>query len=140
MTRLFVFVVLLFAAAIFVACGSGAITSTGKTIKAGPAGNNITATISNATGVLKKGKQDITLTFTDASGKAVEVGAASLNFFMPAMGSMSAMNNAATLKTSGTPGIYTCTVDIETTGEWQAQITYEGPAGNGKTSLPVTAQ
>lgn len=140
MTRLFTFFVLLVGAAVLAACGSGAGTSGGKTIKSGPAGNNLTATISNSSGVLKKGKQDFTLTFTDASGKPVDVGAASLNFFMPAMGSMSAMNIPATIKTTGTPGVYSCTADVEVSGEWQAQITYEGPAGNGKATLPITAQ
>ncbi len=121
-------------------CSSGSGGTTGKAIKSGPAGNNLTATISNASGVLKKGKQDFTLSFTDSSGKSVDVGAASVNFFMPAMGSMSAMNNPATLKTTGTPGVYSCTTDIEMAGEWQAQIAYEGPAGNGKATLPITAQ
>jgi hypothetical protein len=30
-------------------------------------------------------------------------------------------------------------VKIEMPGEWQAQISYEGAAGNGKTSFPVSA-
>jgi hypothetical protein len=59
---------------------------------------------------------------------------------MPAMGSMSAMNNPATLTTTGTPGVYKGSVDIEMTGEWQAQVAFEGPAGKGKATLPVTAQ
>lgn len=122
------------------ACGSGAgPASTGKTIKSGPVGN-LTVTISNGEGVLKKGKQDLTVTFADSSAKPVDVGAASVNFFMPAMGSMSAMNNPATLSTTGTPGVYKADVNIEMTGEWQAQVTFEGPAGKGKGSIPITAQ
>lgn len=124
------------------ACSSGGGTgaNAGKTIKSGPAGNNLTATLSNADGVLRKGKQDFTLTFTDASGKTVDVGAVALNFFMPAMGSMAAMNNPATFTTTSTPGVYQGKTDLEMSGEWQAQITYEGPAGNGKANLPITAQ
>lgn len=125
------------------ACGSGGGTATGgegKAIKSGPAGNNLTATLSNADGVLRKGKQTVTLKFADASGKPVDVGAASLNFYMPAMGTMAVMNNAATLTTTGTPGVYSGSVDLEMSGEWQAQITYQGPAGTGKANLPVTAQ
>ena len=125
-------------AVIAAACGSGAGTA-GQTIKSGPAGN-LTVTISDPDGVLKKGKQELTLTFADSSGKPVDVGSASLNFYMPAMGSMSAMNNPATLTTTGVPGVYKAAVDIEMAGEWQAQITYEGPAGKGKATLPVTAQ
>ena len=128
-------------AVFLLACGASSnSTDPAKTIKAGPASNNLTATLSNADGVLRKGKQDFTLTFADASGKTVDVGSASLNFFMPAMGSMSAMNNPATFTTTGTPGVYAGKVNLEMSGEWQAQIAYEGPAGTGRANLPITAQ
>ena len=123
------------------ACGSGSgEAAAGKTIATGPAGNNLTATVANAGGALKKGGQEFTLTFADASGKPVDVGTAALNLHMPAMGSMSAMNNTATLTTTGTAGVYKGKVDIEMVGEWQAQITYEGPAGKGSFMLPITAR
>ncbi len=111
----------------------------GKVIKSGPI-NNLTVSVSSETGKVKNGEQELMLAFTDASVKAVDVGAASLNFYMPAMGSMGAMNNAAALTTTGTPGVYRAKVKIEMTGGWEMQIAYEGPAGKGKTSIPVTAQ
>lgn len=124
------------------ACGSAGTgdAAAGKTIKSGPAGNNLTATLASKDGVLRKGKQDFTLTFTDASGKPVDVGSVALNFHMPAMGTMAVMNNPATFTTSATPGVYNGKTDLEMSGEWQAQITYEGPAGKGKANLPITAQ
>ena len=126
------------------ACGSGGQSTgenpvQGKVIKSGPI-NNLTVSVSSETGKVKNGEQELMLAFTDASGKAVDVGAASLNFYMPAMGSMGAMNNAAALTTTGTPGVYRAKVKIEMTGGWEMQIAYEGPAGKGKTSRPVTAQ
>lgn len=132
----------LFAIALFAAaCGSGSNGSTpGKTIKSVSAGNNLTATIANDEGVLKKGAEEFTLTFTDASGKPVDVGAVSYNNYMPAMGTMPVMNNTATLSATDTPGVYRGKIDIEMAGEWQAQIAYEGPAGKGKFTLPVTVQ
>ena len=135
----FIFLAFSIAAA---ACGSGSSdpAATGKVIKSGPAGNNLTVSLANTDGVLRDGKQEFTLTFADASGKPVDVGAASLNFFMPAMGTMAAMNNAATLTTTSTPGVYKAAANIEHAGEWQAQIGYEGPAGKGKANLAVTAQ
>ncbi|HTH51596.1 MAG TPA: FixH family protein [Pyrinomonadaceae bacterium] len=134
-------ITVIFLAALAAACGSGTSTAnSGKAIKSGPAGNNLTVTLSNADGVLKKGKQTFTLTFADGSGKAVDVGSASLNFFMPAMGSMSAMNNPAALTTTSTPGVYSATADIEMSGEWQAQIKYDGPVGKGNANLAITAQ
>ena len=132
----------LFVSMIFVAaCSSGSTNvPTGKTIATGPAGNNLTATIANADGSFKKGQQEFTLTFTDASGKPVDVGAVGFTNHMAGMGSMAAMNNAATLTTTSTPGVYKGKIDIEMAGEWQAQITYEGPAGKGSFSLPIVAK
>lgn len=124
----------------FSCSSAGNSASTGKPIKAGPAGNGLTVTVSSADGVLRKGEQNFTITFAEASGKPVDVGAAALNFFMPSMGSMSAMNNPATLTTTNTPGVYSGKADVEMAGEWQAQISYEGPAGKGKAVLPITAQ
>jgi len=112
----------------------------GKVIKAGPAGNNLTATLSNTDGALKRGQQEFFLAFTDSSGKPVDVGSVALNYRMAAMGSMAEMNNGATFTTSGTPGVYKGKVNIEMAGEWQAQITYEGPAGKGSFSIPVSAK
>lgn len=119
--------------------GSGS-ASAGKTIASGPAGNNLTATLSNADGTLKKGNQEFTLTFTDAAGKTVDVGSVALNYRMAAMGSMSEMNSGATFTTTGTPGVYKGKADIEMGGEWKAMITYEGPAGKGAFSIPVVAK
>lgn len=130
------------------ACSSGTKPTAenpvqGKVIASGPIGNNLMVTLSNDTGKLKNGEQEIMLAFTDMSGKAVDVGmvkAAALNFAMPAMGSMGAMNDAASFTTTSIPGVYKGKVKIEMPGEWQAQISYEGDKGNGKTSFAVTAQ
>ena len=102
--------------------------------------NNLKATVSNSTGQLKSGDQELTLAFTDSAGKPVDVGAVSLNFHMPAMGSMAAMNNAVTFTTTGTPGVYNGKVNIEMVGEWIGQLAYEGPAGKGKGTFSVTAR
>ena len=129
------------------ACGSGSQpTATnpiqGNVITSGPIGKDLKVTLSNDTGKLKTGEQEIMLAFTDNSGKPVDVGmvtAAALNFQMPAMGSMAQMNDAASFTTTSLPGVYKGKVKIEVPGEWQAQITYEGSNGNGKTVIPVTA-
>jgi len=114
--------------------------STGKVIKSAPVGNNLTVEISNEDGVLKQGDHEFTLAFKDSSGKYVDVGSVALTFHMPSMGSMAVMNDQATFTTTDTPGVYRGHANIEMSGEWQAQIAYEGPAGKGKTSFPVTAQ
>lgn len=122
------------------ACGSNSSPDTGKVIKSSPVGNNLTVTLSNSNGVLRSGDNEFVVSFKDASGNTVEVGAVGLNFYMPAMGTMPAMNDAASFTTAGTPGVYQGKVKLESAGDWQAQVSYEGPAGRGKTSFAVTAQ
>ena len=128
-------------AAILIAagCKSGKMADAGKTIKSAQAGS-LTVTLSSSTGELKNGDNDLMLTFADASGKLVDVGAASLNFHMPAMGAMAVMNDQAALTTTNTPGMYHAKVTLEVGGTWEAQVKYQGPQGTGQTSMTVTAK
>jgi len=114
--------------------------STGKVIKSAPAGNGLTLSLATSDGVLRHGNSQFTLTFADASGKPVDVGAVALTFHMPRMGTMAEMNDQATFTTTATPGVYHGKAQIEVAGEWQAKITYEGPAGRGQANFPITAQ
>ena len=133
-------VIALVLSAALIACGPKAnqTFSTGKAIKSVPVGN-LTATLSSESGALNHGDQEVMLSFTDVAGKPVDVGAASLNFHMPQMGTMQEMNDATSLTTTTTPGIYRGKVNIEVPGEWQAQVAYEGPAGKGKATFSVNA-
>jgi hypothetical protein len=137
MKKLIFFIAIISISIFNFACGSG--TNAGKTVKTGSV-NNLTVTLATADGTIKNGANDFTLAFTDASGKAVDVGAASVNFYMPAMGSMAAMNDAAVLTTSATPGVYNGKVKLQMAGEWQVQVAFESANGKGKTSFPVVAQ
>jgi hypothetical protein len=122
------------------ACGSQTSSvETGKVIKSAPVGS-LTVALSNSSGQIKHGGDEFFITFKDSSGKSVDVGAAALTFHMPQMASMAAMNDTATLTTTDTPGVYRAKANIEVAGEWQAQVSYEGPAGKGQTSFSVTAQ
>ena len=141
MKKFAIFLTVVAVATVLAACG----TKTERTVSTGTAiktvtVDNLTATLSSSTGQLKKGDQEVMLSFTDSSGKPVDVGAVSLNFHMPQMGAMAAMNDATTLTTTSTPGVYRGRVNIEVAGEWQAQLAYEGPAGKGKTTFSVTAR
>lgn len=121
------------------ACGSNDVAGS-KVIKSASAGNNLTVSLATSDGVLKKGDTEFMLTFKDSSGKPVDVGAVALTFHMPQMGTMAEMNTASTFTTTDTPGMYRGRANIEMTGEWQVKITYEGPAGKGQASFPITAQ
>jgi len=131
----------LFALLSFIAaCGAkSSLVDSGKVIKTAPIGN-LTVTLSSASGQIKHGGDEFFVTFKDSSGKPVDVGAAALTFHMPQMGSMAPMNDPATLTTTATPGVYSARAHIEMGGEWQAQVSFEGPAGKGQTSFSVTAR
>jgi hypothetical protein len=122
------------------ACGSKTSSfETGRVIKSAPVGS-LTVALSSSSGQIKHGGDEFFVTFKDSSGKPVDVGAAALTFHMPQMASMAAVNDTATLTTTDTPGVYRAKANIEMAGEWQAQVSYEGPAGKGQTSFSVTAQ
>ena len=131
----------LFALLLFIAaCGSRRSSpDTGKVIKSAPIGN-LTVTLSSSSGQIKHGSDEFYVTFKDSSGKPVDVGAVALTFHMPQMASMAPMNDPATLTTTDTPGVYRARANIEIAGEWQTQVSFEGPAGKGQTSFSVTAQ
>jgi hypothetical protein len=122
------------------ACGSKTSSvDTGKVIKSAPIGN-LTVTLSSSSGQIRHGGDEFFVTFKDSSGKPIDVGAAALIFHMPQMGSMAQMNDHAALTTTDNAGIYRAKAAIGMAGEWQAQVTFEGPAGKGQTSFSVTAQ
>lgn len=115
-------------------------SSTGeKVIKSVKAGTT-TVTLSSASGEIKSGENALTLAFTDASGSPVNIPAASLKFYMPAMGSMAEMNDVAELTTTETPGKFRALVSIEVAGSWEAMITFQGSHGTEQTTMNVTAK
>ena len=121
------------------ACGRTGSSVAEKTIKSTKSGDT-TISLSSASGEIKSGENDLTLSFTDAAGKPVDVPAASLRFHMPAMGTMAEMNDVATLTTSDTPGKFKVRVNIEGAGSWEAMISSQGSRGTEQATMSVTAR
>ena len=137
--KIFFISLFLIIALIAAACKTNPSSAGDKVIKSTKSGD-MTITIASATGDLKVGDNDLMLSFTDASGNLVDVGAASLAFHMPAMGAMGEMNNKAQLTTTDTPGKYRAQIKVEMTGTWEARVTYQGSHGNGDTTISVQAK
>lgn len=137
--RLILVLVVLVSALIVAACSGGGAPGAEKAIKSAKSGD-LTVTLSNSAGQLKNGENDLFISFTDASGKAIDVGAVSLNFQMAAMGTMPEMNNKATLTTTEVPGKYRASVEIEMIGTWEAIINYEGSRGSGQARMTVNVK
>jgi YtkA-like protein len=136
--RTLVSTILVCVAPTILACRSASSLSE-KTIKSEKSGG-MTITISSPTGEVKKGENELTLSFADSSGKLVDVGAASLTFHMPAMGSMAEMNDKATLLTTGVAGKYRAKVDIEMATTWEAIVVYQGAQGTGQVRMTVNVK
>ncbi len=131
--------ILLSMIALAAACGGGATSSGLQTIAEKKVNDKLTVKLLSSDGKLKNGKQEIFLAFTDGAGNPVDITAATLNFNMPAMGSMAEMNNAAQLTTTETKGQFKGDLDIEMAGDWIAQISYDG-AEKGSTTISTKAQ
>jgi hypothetical protein len=127
------------AALLAAACSGGGTQGAEKVIKSTKAGD-LTVTLASSTGEVKNGENELIISFTDASGNPVDVGAASLNFHMAAMGTMAEMNDKAALTTTETPGRYRAKVEIETASTWEAVVTYEGPRGSGQARMTVNVK
>jgi hypothetical protein len=129
----------LISALIAAACSGGGAPDAEKAIKSTRSGD-LNVTLSNSAGELKNGENDLFVAFTDASGEPIDVGAASLNFQMAAMGTMPEMNSKAVLTTTDVPGKYHARVEFQMSGTWEAIINYEGPKGTGQTRMTVNAK
>lgn len=142
MLRTFTLGLLLLAALALAACTQSSTgETTGAVIGTGTStAGNLKATLSNAKGRLSEGSNEFTVEFKNASGQTVDVGAITLAFDMPTMGSMAAMHGNAQLTTTPTPGVYQAHANLEMNGSWQVNITYKGPAGEGKVSFPIQAK
>ncbi len=110
-----------------------------KVIASKKAGDMLVS-VASASGEIRNGENELFLTFTDGSGKLVDVGAASLRFHMPAMIGMAEMNDTATLTTTETAGRYRAQVTIQAAGTWEAIVGYDGAHGKGQARMTVNAR
>ena len=121
------------------ACERSGTSGGEKVIKSTKSGDT-TITLSSASGEIKSGDNDLLLSFTDVSGSPINVPAASLKFYMPAMGAMAEMNDVATLTTTDTPGRFSARVEIEVAGSWEAMISFQGSRGTEHATMSVKAK
>jgi hypothetical protein len=121
------------------ACSGSGTSGAEKMIKSTRSGD-LTVTLANSTGEVKSGENELIISFIDASGKPVDVGAASLIFHMAGMGTMAEMNDRATLTTTETPGRYLAKVEIQMASTWEAIVSYEGPHGSGQARMTVNVK
>ena len=99
-----------------------------------------TIVLATPTGQVHSGPNDVTISFTDASGEPAAVQAPSLRFFMPPMGAMAAMVAEAPLESTGKPGVFAGRTELAMKGGWQATLSYRDAAGPQRASFSVVAR
>lgn len=100
----------------------------------------VTVALSNSEGVLRHGSNNFWVTFKDSSGNPVDVGAVSIDFYLPATTTSRAINNPANVAKTDTIGTYQAKTKIDVAGPWNFNVAFEGPAGTGKGSFPIPVQ
>lgn len=122
------------------ACGGGSGSRPAGSVIATEKAGALTVTLSNPKGHFSEGANDFVAEFKDGSGKPVDVGAITINFDMPAMGSMAHMQSGAKLTTTETPGVYRGAVNLDMNGSWEVSVAYKGAAGEGKAGFSIMAK
>lgn len=111
-----------------------------KTIISGSAGNGMTVSLANSDGLVHPGEQDFTMTFFDSTGKVANLTSATLNFHIEPFGSTPAQDVKANFIDTGVPGSFHGKANLIRVGEWDVQITYDGPAGKGTCNLLIVVK
>jgi hypothetical protein len=100
--------------------------------------NDLTVKLSSPGGQLKNGDNDVLIEFRDGDGQLVDVGNVKfdLDMNMPGM----QMRSGGTVERTNTPGRYRVKIKIDTSGDWNAKISFDGPHGQGQQSISVTVK
>ncbi len=91
----------------------------------------------SASGALKQGKDSFVLEFRGADGQLVDVGTVNMNATM-AMAGMGPMLGESTVNPTSTKGRYEVASNLNMAGSWRFTVEWNGPAGQGSTSLAGT--
>jgi hypothetical protein len=118
------------------ACGTAEEAAALKEVQRVHAGA-LDVVLLSASGTLKQGKDAFVLEFRGADGQLVDVGTVNVNATM-AMAGMAPMLGGSTVSPTTTKGRYDVRTDLNMAGGWRFAIEWNGPAGQGSTSLAGT--
>ncbi|HXG72926.1 MAG TPA: efflux RND transporter permease subunit, partial [Gemmatimonadaceae bacterium] len=102
-------------------------------------GSGLTIRLS-AEGRARSGRNEFEIEFVNpASSTPVMVTDVSVEAVMPAMGSMSQMNEPLVIEKSDKPGRFVVSGKLSMSGTWQIRVRFTGPAGPSQAVLEVNA-
>ena len=85
------------------------------------------------------GQNRFRITFQTLQGEPVEIGNVRVEFYMPAMGAMPAMQARADVELLGSGTVW-ATGSLSMRGDWQLRLNLETPEGERTLRIPITAQ
>src|SRR5437660_728531 len=100
--------------------------------------NDLTVNFIAGEGALRQGNNEILIEFRDRNGQLVDVGDVRFDMDMNMPGMQ--MRSSSTIARTSTPGRYRAKIKIDMSGDWSAQISYDGPRGQGQQSFSLTAK
>ena len=89
-------------------------------------------------GAVSDGKDAVVVEFR-RGGTLIDVGTVKGFASMP-MAGLPDMMGSAFLERGDVSGRYNAELDLSMSGGWQLKLEWEGPAGKGKASIPITAE
>ena len=100
--------------------------------------NDLTERVSNRDGHLRQGDNETSIQFRDAKARLVDVGKVNLQIDSNMPGSQ--LHRDVVVERPATRGLYRGKIQIDTSGDWNMKISYDGPRGKGETTFPVPAE
>jgi YtkA-like len=100
--------------------------------------NDLTVRVSNRDGHLRQGDNETTIEFRDAKARLLDVGKVNLQIDS----NLPATQNPrdVVVERTATRGLYRAKIQVDMSGDWNMQISYDGPHGKGETTFPVPAE
>jgi hypothetical protein len=100
--------------------------------------SGLTINLIAAQGALHQGDNDMLIEFRNSTGQLVDAGKVKFETNMN-MASM-VMHSGATIERTATPGRYRAQINLGMAGDWNATLSFDGPAGKGETNFSITAK
>ena len=96
--------------------------------------NDLTVRVSNRDGHLHQGDNETSIQFRDAKARLVDVGKVTLQINSNMPGTQ--IHRDVVVERTATRGLYRAKIQIDTSGDWNMKISYDGPYGKGETAFP----
>jgi hypothetical protein len=100
--------------------------------------NDLTVRVSAREGHLRQGDNETSIPFRDGKARLVDVGKVNLQIDSNMPGSQ--IHRDVVVERTATRGLYRAKIQIDTSGDWNMKISYDGPRGKGETTFPVPAE